>query len=44
MDPFDALILNTVDKDVMTELEKETTHDEYLFDEVFYDEEFDEIL
>ena len=44
MDPFDALILSTINKDIMTELEKETTNDEYLFDEVFYDEEFDEIL
>ena len=44
MDPFDALMLNYIDEEMMTDLEKETTHDEYLFDEVFYDEEFDEIL
>lgn len=43
MDPFDVLILNDIDEDMMTELEKETIRDEYLFDEVFYDEEFDEI-
>ena len=34
MDPFDALILNYIDEEMMTELEKEMTHDEYLFDEV----------
>ena len=44
MDPFDALMLNYIDEEIMTDLEKETTRDEYLFDEVFYDEEFDEIL
>ena len=44
MDPFDALILNHINEDIMTDLEKETTRDEYLFDEVFYDEDFDEIL
>ena len=44
MDPFDALMLNYIDEEMMTDLEKETTRDEYLFDEVFYGEEFDEIL
>ena len=44
MDSFDALILNHIDEELMTDLEKETTRDEYLFDEVFYDEDFDEIL
>ena len=44
MDPFDALILNHINEEMMTDLEKETTRDEYLFDEVFCDEEFDEIL
>ena len=44
MDPFDALILNLINEEIMTDLEKEMTHDEYLFDEVFYEEEFDEIL
>ena len=44
MDPFDTLILNHIDEEMMTDLEKETTRDEYLFDEVFYNEDFDEIL
>ena len=44
MDPFDALILNHINEEMMTDLEKETTRDEYLFDEVFYDEDFNEIL
>lgn len=44
MDPFDALMLNHINEEMMTDLEKETTRDECLFDEVFYDEDFDEIL
>ena len=34
MDSFDALILNYIDEEMMTELEKEMTRDECLFDEV----------
>ena len=34
MDPFDDLILNDIDEDGMTELEKETLRDEFLFDDL----------
>lgn len=41
MGPFDDLILNDIDEEVMTELEKETIHDEYLYEEA---DEFDEMF
>lgn len=34
MDPFDDLILNDIDEDVLTELEKETLKDEWLFEDL----------
>jgi len=34
MEPFDSIPLNDIDEEVMTDLEKETIKDEYLYDEV----------
>lgn len=34
MDPFDALILNDINEEYMTDLEKETIYQEYMFDEI----------
>lgn len=35
MDPFEDLILNDIDEEAMTELEKETVYEECLYDEMF---------
>lgn len=35
MDPFEALSLNDIDEEAMTELEKETIYQEYMFDCMF---------
>jgi len=34
-DGFDTIPLNDIDEEVMTELEKETIYEEYMFDEMF---------
>lgn len=34
MDPFEDLILNDIDEDAMTDLEKETLYDEYLYEDM----------
>lgn len=34
MDPFEALLLNDINEEIMTELEKETIYQECMFDEV----------
>lgn len=39
MEPFDSIPLNDIDKESMTELEKETINDEYLYDEVLEDDD-----
>ena len=35
MDPFEDLIIDDIDEDSMTELEKETVYEECLFDDMF---------
>lgn len=35
MDPFEDLVLNDINEEYMTDLEKETIYEEYLFDEMF---------
>jgi hypothetical protein len=34
MDPFDVLILNDIPEEYMTDLEKETVYEEYVYEEV----------
>ena len=34
-DGFDAIPLNDIDEEMMTELEKETVYEECMFDEMF---------
>lgn len=38
MEPVDSIPLNDIDEEVMTELEKETINDEYLYDEALDDD------
>lgn len=38
MEPFDSITLNDIDEDAMTDLEKETIKDEYLYDEALDDD------
>lgn len=33
MDPFDVLILNDINEEYMTDLEKETIYEEYVYEE-----------
>lgn len=39
MEPFDSRPLNDIDEEVMTELEKETINDEYLYDEALEEDD-----
>ena len=41
MGPFDDLILNDINEEIMTDLEIESLHDEYLYEDA---DEFDDIM